>query len=178
MDTFESLMKDKNRWSALPGIRADENPLHVEDALREAQILDVRCECVTQCVGILLEMRMAFSGGENRAALLVGQGVTELDWKCSREQSDDDAYLFGMAWNVASSLMTQYGTLLKLELDCIPNAGLSVTARGFEYYLAEIPGPILALPDYTEGSDDTVRSNLPDWKRPLTILGSSYRVAE
>ena len=178
MNTFEALLKHRPGRPDFPEVRGDEDPLRVADALREAQILDVWCECVTQRAGILLEMRMAFAGGGGRAALLVGWGVRDFAWECSDAAPDDGSYSFGHAWNVAGSLVTRRGPLLELEFSCIPNARLRVAARGFDYYLAEVPGLYLAPPDYGEGPDDLVRRDLPDWRRPIGLVWSSRRLAD
>ncbi len=177
MNNFESLTNRRTEKPFLPAIRPDEDPLRVEDALQEAQILDVRCECVTQTVGILLEMRMAFAGGANLAALIVGRGVRDFGWECTKTNTGDGSS-FGHAWTIGDTIVTRDGTLLKLRIVGISNAQLRVSAHDFEYYLAEVPGLDSAPPDYGEGPDEVVRTNLPDWKRPVTLVGSSWRVAD
>ena len=177
MTTFEKLMTTRPGTLNLPEVQLRDDPLRVVDVLREAQILDVRCECVTQYVGILLEMRMAFAGGDHRAALIVGRGMSELTWECP-EPRIRDAYSFGMAWYIVDSRMTNRGRSLRIELSCNPGTRLQIVARGFEYYLAGLPDLSLAPPNYGEGPDERVRRDLSNWGGPLAVVGSSRRFAD
>ena len=178
MNTFEALMRHGAEKVSPLEIAPTEDPLRVADVLREAQILDVWCDCATQTVGILLEMRMAFIGGDRYAALIVGRGVRDVAWKSSEATNHDNSYSFGRAWNVASSVVEPMGLFVALDLDCIPAARLRIRSSRFEYFLAEVPGLDPAPPDYGEGPDDLVRANLPDWRRPITLVGSSRRAID
>ena len=87
------------------------DPLTEEDALQEAQVLDVRFNTVTDVVGILFELRQALKLQEANAGVLVAQGVRELTWSGPGRETALTAWsvgssvprakdrLFGLAWS-------------------------------------------------------------------------------
>lgn len=56
------------------------DPLTEDDALQDAQVLDVRFDALSGVVGILFELRRALQLQEANTGVLVGQRVRELRW--------------------------------------------------------------------------------------------------
>jgi hypothetical protein len=56
------------------------DPLTEDDALQEAQLLDVRFDALRSTVGLLFDLRMALQLREPNTGVLVVSGVRELSW--------------------------------------------------------------------------------------------------
>ncbi|MFI5712276.1 hypothetical protein [Kribbella sp. NPDC051620] len=57
------------------------DPLTEEDALQEAQVLDVRYDALAGVVGIIFELRQALQLQEANTGVLVACGVHTLTWE-------------------------------------------------------------------------------------------------
>src|SRR4051794_19506320 len=74
------------------------DPLTEEDALQEAQLLDVRFDALAGFVGLVFELRQALQLREANTGVLVAHGVRTLTWS---GPSRDTTLT---AWSVGSSV--------------------------------------------------------------------------
>ena len=83
----------------------NQDALRVVDVLREAQVLDIRCECIRMTVGILLEMRTAIDLVGYDAALIVARGVRLCSWEIGDRQGDHGPLeaIHGASWWIGGS---------------------------------------------------------------------------
>lgn len=98
-----------------PALRAyapmpEMDSLTEEDALQEAQVLDVRFDALAGVVRILFELRQALQLQEANTGVLVAHGVRELTWSGPSR----DARL--TAWSVGSSVPQAKDQLFCLSL--------------------------------------------------------------
>lgn len=160
-------------------IPSHEDPLRVVDALREAQILDVRCECIRMTAGILLEMRTAIDLVGHDAALIVARGVRLCSWDLGERENIacPPEAIYGAAWWVGGSQLEPMSSddgLLELTVACTTSTWLRIRAERFDYFPANVPD-LPPIPDYGAGPDHLVRSSIPDWKKPCRLTGYSRR---
>lgn len=122
------------------------DPLTEEDALQEAQVLDVRFDALARVVGILFELRQALQLQEANTGVLVAHGVRELTWAGPGR----DTTL--TAWSVGSSVPQARDQLFGLNLVMWPHPGaqLSLTAESAAFFAGDVPGLAEAPPDYTD----------------------------
>lgn len=97
-----------------PALRAyastpEMDPLTEEDALQEAQVLDVRFDALAGVVGVLFELRQALQLQEANTGVLVAHGVRELTWS---GPSRDTTLT---AWSVGSSVPQAQGPAFRPE---------------------------------------------------------------
>ena len=112
------------------------DPLTEDDALQEAQVLDVRFDALTGVVGILFELRQALQLEEANTGVLVARGVRELTWSGPRR---DTALT---AWSIGSSVPQAKDRLFSLSLVMWPHPGarLSLTAESAALDVGHGPG--------------------------------------
>ncbi len=77
----EELLSDPalRRFASQPEM----DPVTREDALQEAQLLDVRLNALRLTVGLLFELRLALQLRESNTGVLVARGVCMLSWPAS-----------------------------------------------------------------------------------------------
>lgn len=141
------------------------NPLSGADLFQEAQLLDVRFDALRMTVGVLLEQRIALQLREANTGVLVGRGVTRLDWSAGPRATPLTA------WNVVGSSIVGGDGTVELRLQFFPKAELVVGAERIEFYNCAVGG-IGGIPDYT---DDTVpvRASLADWDSQMDVVSAS-----
>lgn len=182
LTTFEEILASRpgSAWAQdqCEWIPPHEDPLRVADALREAQVLDIRCECVRMTVGLLLEMRTAIDLVGYDAALVVARGVRLCSWDLGDREniSCPVEVIHGAAWWINGSQLESISGdgLLDLTVACSTSTWLRIRAERFDYFLAKVPD-LSPIPDYGAGPDELVRASLPDWKKPCRIIGRSHR---
>lgn len=142
-------------YAAMPEM----DPLTEEDALREAQVLDVRFDALAGVAGILFELRQALHFQEADTGVLVAHGVRELTWS---GPSRDTALT---AWSVGSSVPRVKDRLFGLSLVMWPHPGarLSLTADLAAFFAGEVPGLADAPPDYTDLDRPTLGQEVACW---------------
>lgn len=95
MITIEELLSldaRLRRFAAQPEM----DPLTENDALQEAQLLDVRVDALRSTVGLLFELRVALQLREANTGALVAHGVRKISWSSSPRPTPRTA------WNVMS----------------------------------------------------------------------------
>jgi len=141
----------------------DSKVLWHEDALAEADLLEVRQVLGSATVGLLLDLRQALQIREGSAAVLLVRGVTAIEWQSATTQSGR------LAWKIIGSLpLDSEG--FSLETSFIWPATLSIKGRRAELYVGNIAGLSAAPPDYVHDDDATICADLPSWTRPFELV--------
>jgi hypothetical protein len=157
-------MKIDDLLGLAPGLRKhaslpEMDPLTEEDALQEAQILDVRFDVTAGIAGILFELRQALQLQEASTGVLVAHGVRELNWT---GPGRDEALT---AWSVGSSMPQATGGLFSLDLVIWPHPGarMSLTAETAAFFVGEVPSLAVAPPDYTDRDREAIVGEVANW---------------
>ena len=154
------------RYASLPEM----DPLTEDDALQEAQVLDVRFEALTGVVGILFELRQALQLQEANTGVLVARGVRELAWSGPPRET------VMTAWSVGRSVPTARDRLFGLSLVMWPHPGarLTLTAESAAFFVGEVPGLSAAPPDYTQEDLAAVAAELAGWDSPFEPVSAVF----
>lgn len=155
IDELLLLDPELRQYASLPEM----DPLTDDDALQEAQVLDVRCDPLSGVVGILFELRQALQLREANTGVLVAGGVRELHWEASAR----DTTL--TAWSVGSSVPRTKGSLFHLSMTLWPAPGalLSLVAESAAFFVGHVPGLAIWPPDYTKNDRSSVRESIAAW---------------
>jgi hypothetical protein len=141
------------------------NPLSGADLFQEAQLLDMRFDALRMTAGLLLEQRIALQLREANTGVLIGRGVTSIEWS-ARPRSTPLT-----AWNVVASSIVGGDEIVELRLGLFPEAELVICAERIEFYDCEVDG-IGGIPDY---GDDTVsiHASLASWDSQIHLVSAS-----
>ena len=147
----------------------NQDALRVVDVLREAQVLDIRCECIIISVGLLLEMRTAIDLVSYDAALIVARGVRLCNWEIGDRQGDHGPLeaIHGASWWITGSELVPLSnsrSSFEFTIACCTSAWLRIRADRFDFFLAKVPN-LPEIPDYGAGPADLVRASVPDWDK-------------
>jgi hypothetical protein len=151
-----------------PGLRRfasqpEMDPLTQEDALQEAQLLDVRLDALRLTVGLLFELRLALQLRESNTGVLVARGVRELSWSAGPRSTTKTA------WTVGGSIPRNHDGLFGLTLGMWPAPGTQLTliAESAAFLAGDVPG-LDQIPDYGEDDEPTIRAELANWRSSFT----------
>jgi hypothetical protein len=133
------------------------NPFREHDALRDAQILEVRLDAVRARVGILFEFRTALQLRGGNTAVLVADGVRSVAWEVISRDAGP------MAWSIIESSATPSDGVLRLVLTVWPSGGLVLTAERAALTIGTIPSLPAAPPNYVTDDAATVRAETAQW---------------
>lgn len=153
----------------LPGM----DPLTEDDALQEAQVLDVRLDALAGVVGILFELRQALQLREANTGVLIARGVRRLTWS---GPSRDTALT---AWSVGSSAPRTQDRLFELTLVMWPHPGaqLGFTAESAAFFIGDVSALSETPPDYSKGDSVNVRGEVARWDSSFTPVCAVFRDA-
>lgn len=146
------------------------DPLTEEDALQEAQVLDVRFDALAGVAAVLFELRQALQLLEASTGVLVARGVRELAWLGPERPA-------GLtAWSVGSSVPTTEDGLFRLNLVMwpFPGARLRLVAESAAFFVGVTPGLPEAPPDYGAGDRRAIDAELPGWGSPFLPLRAVF----
>ena len=182
MTTLEDTLalRPDSSWpdQAVPAAEPGQDPLRVPDVLREAVVLDVRCECVRMTAAVLIDLRHCIEVVGGDAALIVARGVRSCAWEVGAnvDHGPLDTLYGGFWWVAGSDCRPDPGRpdWLRLHVDVAMSTALTLVAERFDYFLADVPG-LPDFPDLGAGPDALVRASLPDWAKPVCLLGYSRR---
>lgn len=166
MIVVEELLRKPGRRDHVVPREAD--PLREPDALQEAQLLAARVEALPSTVGLLFELRTAMQLREANTAILVARGVREFAWSAEPRSTDKTA------WNVVGSEPKPAGWPFEMEINFIPQARLQLVAENMEFYVGNVGGLGIGLPDYGIDDDATVRANLAHWQSLFSATGATF----
>lgn len=158
------MMKIDDLLNLAPALRQhaslpEMDPLTEEDALQEAQVLDVRFDALAGVAGVLFELRQALKLQEANTGVLVAHGVRKLAWSGPARAGTLTA------WSVGSSRPRAEDRLFELSLIMWPHPGarLSLTAESAAFFVGDVPGLPEAPPDYTEGDRTAIGDEVAGW---------------
>jgi hypothetical protein len=149
------------------GVSSDVNPLTEENALQEAQMLDIRFDAVRSSVGVLYDLRTALQLQTANTGVFVATKVRDVTWS-SEQRSPAHT-----AWNVISSVPNRVDGRITLSLMMYPQASLRVIAQSAVFYVVEVPGIGDAPPDYG-AEEHLIRNGLPTWRSEFRLVEAVY----
>jgi len=169
MITIEDLLVPDSWWREYPS-RAEMDPLTEDDALQEAQLLDVRFDALRSTAGLLFELRTALQLREANTGVLVLRGVQTLTWASPPRESERTA------WTVGGSAVTRADRLFALELGLwpAPGARLTLSAENAAFFTGDVPG-LDRIPDYVDDDEHTIRTQLASWRSAFAPLSAVFR---
>ncbi len=134
------------------------DPLTEDDALQEAQLLDVRFDALRSTLGLLFELRTALQRREANTGVLVARGVRELSWSAGQRATPRTA------WTVGGSVTSNADRLFSLDLGMWPPPGaqLRVVSESAAFFAGDVPG-LEGIPDYGSDDEAEIRANLAAW---------------
>jgi hypothetical protein len=144
------------------------DPLIENDALQEAQLLDMRVHALSSTVGLLFELRTALQFEYGNAAILVIRGVRQANWRAVERVGE------WTAWSVVGSVMRAYSGLLELNLTLSPSSSIEIHGTNAEFYVLDVPEVGDVPPDYCSDGEGLIRSGLPGWGSSFSLLRASY----
>jgi len=166
IDDLLRLDQSLRKYAALPEM----DPLTEDDALQEAQVLDVRFDALAGVIAILFELRQALQLQEASTGVLVARGVRELGWT----GPERDTAL--TAWSVGSSVPSAKDRLFGLSLVLWPHPGarLMLTAESAAFFVGDVPGLSEAPPDYSQGDRRALDSEVAGWDSPFEPVSAVF----
>jgi len=129
--------------------RPEMDPLTEEDALLEAQLLDVRFDVLRSTLALLFELRLALQLREGNTGVLVAHGVRQCVWSAHPRATDKTA------WTVVGSVPHAENRLFTLKLALLPYANFGLIATSAALYTGDVPG-MVEIPDYVEDDEVTI----------------------
>lgn len=168
MITIEDLLLPDPRWRDYASM-PEMNPLTEDDALQEAQLLDVRFDALRSTAGLLFELRTALQLREANTGVLILRGVQTLAWNASQRETERTA------WTVDGSVVTTKDRLFGLELGLwpAPGAQMTLSAQGAAFLAGDVPG-LDRVPDYLEDDEVTIRAQLASWQSEFEPLRAVF----
>jgi hypothetical protein len=170
MITVEDLIWAPSRVLGTPG--PDVDPLIENDALQEAQLLDLRVHALSSTVGLLFELRTALQFEYGNAAILVIRGLQHANWRAIERGGERTS------WSVVGSVMRTRPGLLELNITLSPSSSIEILGTNAEFYVLDVPEIGEAPPDYCSDGEGRIRSGLPSWGSSFTLLEASYLEGE
>jgi hypothetical protein len=148
----------------------DEDPLRELDALREAQVLDVRLDLISGSIGVLLEMRVASQVRRGNTGLLVLRGAHDLRWSGEAPARPMCAH-----WIVGSAPAIDAASFtMSLAVGLAGSGGmLELAGVAADFYVGDVPGLGEAPPDYTDLDRAGVRGQVTDWGSTIHLIAAS-----
>lgn len=144
-------------WRREYGSKPEMDPLTEDDALMEAQVLDVRFDALRSRVAVLFELRLALQLREGNTGLLIADGVTAFAWDSAPRKTARTA------WNVVGSVGRATGGSFEMRLGMLPQGDLLLRARSAAFYSGDVPG-LVEIADYGEASEPELYAKLARWE--------------
>jgi hypothetical protein len=166
MITAEDLIWTPSQEPGIPG--PDVDPLIENDALQEAQLLDLRVHALSSTVGLLFELRTALQFEYGNAAVLIVRGLQASNWRAVQRSRE------GTAWSVVGSAVCMRCGLLDLNITFSPSSSIEILGTSAEFYVLDVPEIGETPPDYCSDGEERIRSGLPGWGSSFSILQASY----
>lgn len=168
MITIEDLLLPDPRWRDYASM-PEMDPLTEDDALQEAQLLDVRFDALRSTAGLLFELRTALQLREANTGVLILRGVQTLAWKASPRETERTA------WTVGGSVVTTADRLFGLELGLwpAPGAQMTLSAQGAAFLAGDVPG-LDRIPDYLDDDEVTIRARLASWQSEFDPVSAVF----
>lgn len=158
-----SLDAQLRRFEAQPEM----DPLTEDDALQEAQLLDVRFDALRSTVGLLFELRVALQLRGANTGVLVARGVRKVSWSASPRSTARTA------WNVVSSTPRCSDRLFELSLLCWPDGHLELSAESAAFFVGDVADIGESPPDYYS-DESTIQAGLAGWHSTFTPINAVF----
>lgn len=147
------------------------DPLAEQDALQEAQLVELLFDPVTRRLGLLFDLRQALQLRLANTGLMTFDAVEQLSWSAAQRATPRTA------WTVVGSVPAVQGGSIKLELFFVPDAELHVLGRGAVFYVGQVAGLPAAPPDFTDGTPEMIAKGMASMRssfepKYMTRLGS------
>jgi hypothetical protein len=157
MIVIEDLLRPDRGWREYAS-QPEMDPLTEDDALQEAQLLDLRFDALRATVGLLFELRSALQFRDANTGVLVARGVRELSWVGPKRSTDRTA------WTVDGSVISNTERAFGLDLGMwpAPGAQLHLVAESAAFFTGDVPG-LDRIPDYVDDDEAKIRANLAGW---------------
>ncbi|WP_369780073.1 hypothetical protein [Streptomyces sp. R33] len=166
MSLIEDLFTSRGHFQAVEPVGWD--PLQEQDALLDAQLLDLRFSPTANRAALLFDMRTAACYPLGNAAIIVVRGLKSLFWDGLPQQNQL------MAFSVMSSQPSQTTDGgWRLSLQFFPDGESTIGGGSAEFYLLEAHGISEAPPSYPGRHLDEVQQDLPAWTSRCTVLQSA-----
>ncbi|KAA1420679.1 hypothetical protein FE697_017200 [Mumia zhuanghuii] len=143
------------------------DPLVLEDALVEGQLLDVRFDAMRKTIGALFDFKGGLQLREGNTAVLVAVGVENFEWNSGEPSS------VPTVWPVMGSRPHTSGHRWAIDLSLLGNGGLGIVAQRAHFYGVDVPGMDDAQPVLDEADDATVRTGFVSWHSPFTLVNAT-----
>lgn len=162
------LMLPDPRWREYASL-PEMDPLAEDDALQEAQLLDVRFDALRSTAALLFELRTALQLREANTGVLIARGVRTLAWSSGPRETERTA------WTVGSSVVTSSDRLFGLELGLWPAPGsqLTLAAESAAFFAGDVPG-LDRIPDYLDDDEPTIRAQLASWQSEFVPVSAVF----
>lgn len=147
------------------------------DALREhgvmveCELLEVHLDPVRSTAWLLFDCRGGLQIRRGNTAAIAVEGVTSISWS-------GDSRLRHTAWTVVGWEPTIMGDTWSLTASFVPDAVLSVDARGCFFVVGNIPGGDGPPPDYVGDTVATIRAALATWSSSFVPEFSTSLIAD
>jgi hypothetical protein len=168
MITIEDLLLPDPRWREYASM-PEMDPLTEDDALQEAQLLDIRFDSLRSTAGLLFELRTALQLREANTGVLILRGVRSLKWTSGPRETERTA------WTVGGSVVTSTDRLFGLELGLWPAPGAQLTlgAESAAFFAGDVPG-LDRIPDYLDDDEPTIRAQLASWRSAFMLVSAVF----
>jgi hypothetical protein len=153
--SIQELLLDPGR--RVHAAQPEMDALTENDALQEAQLVDVRFEALTGTAWLLFDCRQAIQLRMPNTAVLVVKGVRRLEWSGESRGART-------AWNVVGSDPEALKGTFVLRLAFFPDAVLEIEGLAAEFFVGVVRGLGDAPPDFAEDDERTITSNMPSWE--------------
>lgn len=150
------------------------SPLTDNDALQEAQLLEVRFEALTGVAGLLFDLRQSLQIREATTGVLIARGVRQLLWDGPPRSTPLTA------WSIGSSVPVVRDQLFAISLNMWPYLGarLTLLCSSAEFTVGHVPGMLSTPPDYGRGDRRAIDSEPPDWSSVFVPVGIAVHPAK
>ena len=165
MITIGTLLDSDRRWREFAS-PPEMDPLSEDDALQEAQLLDVWIDASRSTVGLLFELRVALQLREANTGVLIARGVRELSWAAAPRSTKRTA------WNVVGSQPVNHDGFA-LSLTTWPESRLSLRSESAAFFVCNVPG-LDRIPDYLSDEESVIRANIASWHSPFLPVSAVF----
>jgi hypothetical protein len=167
MMNIADLLESPLRVDLMPTPETD--ALAEQDALREADLVDVRFAADRQSMVMLFDLRTSLQFRMANAAVLAMMGVNQLQWNTDvlRQPRRSAHYVMSSKPCWAKDHFT-------LELSCLGGWLVNANALGAQFLVGNMSQLPEAPPDFVEDDEETVANAMPGWDSEFDPQWGSY----
>jgi hypothetical protein len=137
------------------------DPLAEQDALQEAQVVEVVFDPTARRLGLLFDLRQALQLRLGNTGLITFEGVEEFSW------SGADRATPLTAWTVVGSVPELRDGHIRFDLFFVPDGELHVLALGSAFYVGDVAHLPPAPPDFIEATSEEIAVGMPSFGSPF-----------